>query len=217
MEKVKKIEKFDYSNAEKILSVKSLEVNFRSDSGMVHAVRGVSFDLYKGETLCIVGESGSGKSVTSKTIMGILPGNAVISNGQILYNGEDLIRVSEEEFHRIRGHKIGMIFQDPLSSLNPIMKVGKQIIEGTMIKKNVLKSRFNELIAPELVVLRNEKANLQFEGNKTKNAVEILSDFKKEFLSLSKKEVTLAGKNEKNKIEENNEELKKCRGKIKTY
>ncbi|MCB9499997.1 MAG: hypothetical protein H6690_01925 [Erysipelotrichaceae bacterium] len=86
-----------------------------------------------------------------------------------------------------------------------------------MINKNVLKSRFNELIAPELVVLRNEKANLQFEGNKTKNAVEILSDFKKEFLSLSKKEVTLAGKNEKNKIEENNEELKKCRGKIKTY
>jgi len=213
----KLVSSIDYSNTPKVLQVKDLRVDFKSDSGMVHAVRGVSFDLYKGETLCIVGESGSGKSVTSKTVMGILPGNAVISSGQILYNGEDLIRVSEEEFHRIRGHKIGMIFQDPLSSLNPIMKVGKQIIEATMINKNVLKSRFNELIAPELVVLRNEKANLQFEGNKTKNAVEILSDFKKEFLSLSKKEVTLAGKNEKNKIKENNEELKKCRGKIKTY
>ncbi len=87
--------------SEKILSVKDLVVSFKTDRGIVHAVRGVSFDLYKGETLCIVGESGSGKSVTSKTIMGILPVNAIISSGQILYDGEDLVRVSEEEFHRI--------------------------------------------------------------------------------------------------------------------
>ena len=107
----------ELENKEKILSVKNLQVNFRSDHGLVHAVRGVSFDLYKGETLCIVGESGSGKSVTSKTIMGILPANAIISDGQVIFEGEDLVRVSEEDFHRIRGNKIGMIFQDPLSAL----------------------------------------------------------------------------------------------------
>ena len=84
-----------YKDKEKVLSVENLRVSFRSDSGMVYAVRGVSFDLYKGETLCIVGESGSGKSVTSKTIMGILPKNAIIESGQILYEGEDLVRVSE--------------------------------------------------------------------------------------------------------------------------
>ena len=164
----------DYSKAKKVLEVKDLRVNFKSDSGLVHAVRGVSFDLYKGETLCIVGESGSGKSVTSKTIMGILPVNAIISSGQILYDGEDLVRVSEEEFHRIRGHKIGMIFQDPLSSLNPIMKVGKQIIEATMINSNVLKRRFNELISKELVTLRNEKASVIYEESKMENEVESL-------------------------------------------
>src|SRR5574344_2207225 len=94
-------------NKEKILSVKDLVISFKTDRGIVHAVRGVSFDLYKGETLCIVGESGSGKSVTNKAIMGISAANAIIDNGQILYRGEDLVRVSEEEFHRIRGHKIG--------------------------------------------------------------------------------------------------------------
>src|SRR5574344_1728757 len=167
-----------------ILSVRNLAISFFTDNGMVRAVRGVSFDLYKGETLCIVGESGSGKSVTSKTLMGILAGNAHIDSGSVMYEGEDLTKVSEEEFHRIRGHKIGMIFQDPLSSLNPSMRVGKQITEATLINKNILKRHYEDLIAPELVVLRNEKANLQFEGNKTKNAVEILSDFKKEFLSL---------------------------------
>ena len=112
-----------------ILSVRNLHVSFKTDEGLVHAVRGVTFDLYKGETLCIVGESGSGKSVTSKTIMGILGASALIEQGSVMYEGEDLTKIDESEFHRIRGHKIGMIFQDPLSSLNPIMKVGKQITE----------------------------------------------------------------------------------------
>ena len=167
-----KLNTIDYKNAPKVLEVKNLRVNFKSDSGMVYAVRGVSFDLYKGETLCIVGESGSGKSVTSKTIMGILANNAVVESGQILYEGEDLIRISEEEFHRIRGHKIGMIFQDPLSSLNPICRVGKQITEATLINKNILKKHYNELISKELVNLRNSKANTDYEINRIENEIE---------------------------------------------
>ena len=142
---------------EKVLEVSNLVISFKTDNGKVQAVRGVSFDLYKGETLCIVGESGSGKSVTSKAIMGILSANAIVEGGQIIYHGEDLLRVSEEEYHRIRGHQIGMIFQDPLSSLNPIVKIGKQIIETMMINSNQLKNYYNELIAPELTQVTNAR------------------------------------------------------------
>ena len=137
-------------NREKVLQVKDLIISFKTDKGIVHAVRGVSFNLYKGETLCIVGESGSGKSVTNKAIMGISAKNARIEHGQILYEGEDLVRVSEEEFPRIRGHKIGMIFQDPLSALNPVMRIGKQITEATLTNRNILKRKYSELISKEL-------------------------------------------------------------------
>ena len=123
----------------KKLEVKDLRISFKTDHGLVQAVRDVSFDLYEGETLCIVGESGSGKSVTSKTIMQILANNAIIENGSIIYEGQNLLEVSEEEFYKIRGHKIGMIFQDPLSSLNPIVRIGKQITEATLINADKLK------------------------------------------------------------------------------
>src|SRR5574344_1491193 len=150
----------------KVLSVNNLVISFKTDRGIVHAVRGVSFDLYKGETLCIVGESGSGKSVTNKAIMGISAANAIIESGSIMYEGEDLIRVSEEEFHRIRGHKIGMIFQDPLSALNPTMKVGKQIMEATLINKNILKKYYEELISKELCEYRNAISSATFDNRK---------------------------------------------------
>ena len=126
---------------EVVLSVKDLKINFSTDHGYVQAVRGVSFDLYKGETLCIVGESGSGKSVTNKAIMGILSANGRVMGGSIMYEGEDLTKVSEDEFHRIRGHKIGMIFQDPLSSLNPIVHIGKQITEAMLLKNKEKRKR----------------------------------------------------------------------------
>ena len=113
---------------DKKLEVKDLQISFRTQGGIVKAVRGISFDLYKGETLAIVGESGSGKSVTSKAIMGILAGNSIVEGGEILYDGQDLLKIDEEHFHKIRGDKISMIFQDPLSSLNPIVKIGPQII-----------------------------------------------------------------------------------------
>ena len=149
--------------AEKILEVKDLSISFKTDNGLVRAVRGVSFDLYKGETLCIVGESGSGKSVTSKAIMGILAHNAIVDGGQINYRGENLLEVSEEEFYTIRGHKIGMIFQDPLSSLNPIVKVGKQITEATLINANKLKKMYERIISDELIAYKNviTKRNVQ--------------------------------------------------------
>ena len=146
---------------EKVLEVKDLTISFTTDNGLVRAVRGVSFDLFKGETLCIVGESGSGKSVTSKAIMGILAGNAIVDKGSILYEGENLVEVSEDEFHRIRGKKIGMIFQDPLSSLNPIVRIGKQITEATLINSDKMKIMYNDLISNELTAYKNAIAQAQ--------------------------------------------------------
>ena len=133
------------------LSVNNLKVSFRTDAGKVQAVRDISFDLYKGETLAIVGESGSGKSVTSKAIMGISAVNAIYEGGEILYDGQDLVRIPEEEMHKLRGDKIAMIFQDPLSSLNPIMRIGKQITEAMLLKNKANRKEgkvtFNKTLA----------------------------------------------------------------------
>ena len=117
-----------------ILDVKNLKISFRTSGGTVKAVRDISFKLERGKTLAIVGESGSGKSVTSKAILGILAGNAIIEGGEILYDGKDLLKITEEEMCDIRGNRISMIFQDPLSSLNPIVKIGKQITEAMLLK-----------------------------------------------------------------------------------
>ena len=116
------------------LQVKDLRISFRTTNGKVQAVRGISFGLAKGETLAIVGESGSGKSVTSKAILGIQAGNAITEAGEIIYDGRDLLKISEDEFHKIRGDKIAMIFQDPMSSLNPIVKIGRQLTEAMILK-----------------------------------------------------------------------------------
>ncbi len=116
------------------LQVKDLRISFRTSNGKVQAVRGVNFDLAKGETLAIVGESGSGKSVTSRAILGILAGNAIVESGEIIYDGKDLLKITEEDFHKIRGDKIAMIFQDPMSSLNPIVRIGKQLTEAMILK-----------------------------------------------------------------------------------
>ena len=138
-------------NKEIKLSVNDLKVSFRTDAGKVQAVRDISFDLYKGETLAIVGESGSGKSVTSKAIMGISAGNSIYEGGEILYDGQDLTRIPEEEMHKLRGDKIAMIFQDPLSSLNPIMRIGKQITEAMLLKNKANRKEgrvtFNKTLA----------------------------------------------------------------------
>ncbi|MCR4621301.1 MAG: ATP-binding cassette domain-containing protein [Clostridiales bacterium] len=156
--------------AEKVLSVNNLVINFKTDNGILKAVRDVSFDLYRGETLCIVGESGSGKSVTSKAIMGILANNAIIAGGNIIYRGENLLEVSEEEFYKIRGHKIGMIFQDPLSSLNPIVRIGKQITEAMLLNADKLRLMYNDLISDDLIRYKNTlaKMNIAIDTEKKK-------------------------------------------------
>ena len=131
-----------------IIEVKNLKISFRTPGGVLKAVRDISFDLEKGRTLAIVGESGSGKSVTSRAILGISAGNAIIEGGEILYDGKDLLRLSEEQIHTIRGDKISMIFQDPLSSLNPIMRIGQQITEAMLLKNKTgrreARNDFNE-------------------------------------------------------------------------
>ena len=118
---------------EHILQVNHLEIGFRTGNGLVRAVRDISFRLEKGSTLAIVGESGSGKSVTSRAIMGLLAPNAQVFGGEILYKGKDLLKMPEKELCKLRGSKIAMIFQDPLSALDPIMPIGKQIAETVAI------------------------------------------------------------------------------------
>lgn len=132
-------------NSEKnvVLRVEDLKVSFRTYAGMVQAVRGVDFELKKGETVAIVGESGSGKSVSTKAVMGILQANAVVESGRILYDGQDLLQLDEKGMKEIRGKRIGLIFQDPMSALNPIMKVGKQITE-VLLKRGLDRKQARE-------------------------------------------------------------------------
>ncbi|MFZ7944595.1 ABC transporter ATP-binding protein [Neobacillus sp. 19] len=130
---------------EKILQVKDLNISFHTFSGEVKAIRGISFDLLKGETLAIVGESGSGKSVTTKSIMRLLPEhNSEIKSGEILFNGKDLTKLTDKQMQKIRGHDISMIFQDPMTSLNPTMKIGNQIMEPLIKHQNMSKHTAKE-------------------------------------------------------------------------
>ena len=127
--------------AETILQVEDLKTFFHTDGGLVKAVNGVSFKIEKGKTLGIVGESGCGKSITSLSIMGLLEiPPAEIAGGRIIFEGEDLLKKNEEEMRRIRGRKIAMIFQEPMTSLNPVYTVGQQIMEAILLHENVTKS-----------------------------------------------------------------------------
>ena len=130
---------------EKILEVSDLNVTFDTYGGSVHAVRGVSFDLQKGETLAIVGESGSGKSVTTKALMGLIPKPAgKIPKGKIMFEGNDLTKINDNMMSKIRGRDISMIFQDPMTSLNPTMKIGNQIMESLIKHQKMSKPKAKE-------------------------------------------------------------------------
>ncbi|OXS56764.1 ABC transporter ATP-binding protein [Rossellomorea vietnamensis] len=124
----------------KVLSVQDLHVSFTTYGGEVKAVRGVSFDLHKGETLAIVGESGCGKSVTSQSIMRLIPNPpGKVTGGRILFKGRDLLKVTEPQMRKVRGADISMIFQDPMTALNPTLTIGEQIMEGILQHNDVSK------------------------------------------------------------------------------
>ncbi|WP_313638348.1 ABC transporter ATP-binding protein [Paenibacillus sp.] len=130
---------------ERLLEVKDLAISFKTHGGEVQAIRGVSFHVDKGETLAIVGESGSGKSVTSQAVMKLVPTPpGEYKRGRILFDGQDLIGKTEKQMQKIRGKEIGMIFQDPMTSLNPMMKVGRQITEVLLKHENISKADANK-------------------------------------------------------------------------
>ena len=133
-----------------LLEVRDLRTYFRTDDGIVKAVDGVNFTVEKGKTLGIVGESGSGKSVTCLTIMGLNPKKSAITSGEALFNGEDLITMSKKRLREIRGNDVAMIFQDPMTSLNPVHTVGKQLVEAIQLHRDVSK-RQAKLRALELL------------------------------------------------------------------
>ena len=123
---------------ENILSIKNLDITFRTNAGNIHAIRNVNLDLPTGKTIAVVGESGSGKSVTMKAVTGLLDENSVINSGKIFYNGMDLLTLSKKDLRKkINGQHIAMIFQDPMTSLDPTMQIGDQITEGMLLHKKI--------------------------------------------------------------------------------
>jgi peptide/nickel transport system ATP-binding protein len=122
-----------------LLEVRDLKTHFRTDDGIVRAVDGVSFSVEKGQTLGIVGESGCGKSVTCLTIMGLNPRATTISSGEVLFNGQEILHASSSKLRDIRGNEIAMIFQDPMTSLNPVYTIGKQLEEAILLHRDVTK------------------------------------------------------------------------------
>ncbi len=137
-------------NSEKILEVHNLKTVFKSRDYRVEAVRGVDFSVEKGDILGIVGESGSGKSVTMKSVLGILPENADISADKILFNNKNLIEIDAESYRKLRGKEMTMIFQDPLTALNPLLKIGKQL-EEVILRHNKISKREAKKYAIEML------------------------------------------------------------------
>ena len=139
--------------SEKLLSIRDLQIDYKTDLETVHAVNGISFDLNKGETIGLVGETGAGKTTTALSILGLLPERtARINAGQIEFDGKDILQMSEKELQGIRGEKISMIFQDPMTALNPVLTVGDQILEALLMHNEghtraELESRVDEVLS----------------------------------------------------------------------
>lgn len=164
--------------SETILSIENLRIHFETFAGEVQAIRGVNLKLQKGETLALVGESGSGKSVTAKSVMKLLSNNAVVKEGTITFKGENILEKSERDMQSIRGKEIAMVFQDPMTSLDPTMKIGKQITEVIIKHEKASKEEANkraeELL--ELVGIPNAKERMkqyphQFSGGQRQRIV----------------------------------------------
>lgn len=163
---------------EKVLEIKNLNISFNTFAGKVQAVRGVNFDLKRGETLAIVGESGSGKSVTVRAIMQLLANNTNYDQGEIIFDGEDLLKKSDKEMQEIRGQDIAMIFQDPMTSLNPVMKIGDQIAEPIRLHQNKSKkeaykmaTELLEMVGIGEAKMRMKQYPFQFSGGQRQRIV----------------------------------------------
>ena len=164
----------------KLLEVKNLRVSYHTYAGEVQSVRGISFDLNRGESIAIVGESGCGKTVTSKSIMGLIqtPPGEIKEGSQILFDGRDILKFSKKEWQQYRGAEVSMIFQDPMTSLNPTMKVGNQIAESLIIHRGMNKKQaFEEAVRMlELVNIPNARSRAnqyphQFSGGMRQRAM----------------------------------------------
>jgi oligopeptide/dipeptide ABC transporter ATP-binding protein len=164
--------------AETLLEVEDLSVEFRTEDGVVHAVDGVSFTLERGEVLGIVGESGSGKSVTAMTLLGLTRGVNAKFSGKIEYKGQDILNMSEAELRRFRGSEMAMIFQDPMTAMNPVYRVGAQIVEGIRTHEDVssrtAKNRAVQLLRQVGIPSPEERVNdypHQFSGGMRQRAM----------------------------------------------
>lgn len=146
-----------------LLEVKDLETQFKVRAGKLHAVNGVSFSLRQGEMLGVVGESGCGKSVSMMSMIRLLPPSASITNGSVMLEGLDLVKASKEQINAVRGSKIGMIFQDPMTSLNPFVKIGVQLSEGLMYHKGIGKREAYDRCARylDMVGISNSRHRLE--------------------------------------------------------
>jgi|SRR5699024_5838162 len=131
---------------EKVLEVNQLKTSFFTDDGEIPSVNGVSFSLKKGKITAIVGESGSGKSVTSYSIMRLLDKSGKIVNGKVMLNNQDLVNLSQKQMRKIRGNQISMIFQEPLTSLNPVFKIGKQLAEAISLHEDLSKKEIKQKV-----------------------------------------------------------------------
>jgi oligopeptide/dipeptide ABC transporter ATP-binding protein len=165
------------SHNDEFLTVKDLVVEYSAEGQVIHAVNGVSFSLKRGRTFGLVGETGAGKTSTAKAILRILPDPpAKIKRGEIFLDGEDLLKISEKEMRKIRGHKVSMIFQDPMTALNPIMKVGEQIAEVIKLHNDISRKEANErgMVMLEKVGIPRERFNEyphQFSGGMKQRVV----------------------------------------------
>ena len=133
---------------ERILNIKDLDITFSTTAGTVHAIRGINIDLYKGETVAIVGESGSGKSVTAYSIMQILAETGKITGGEVRFHGEDITKWNSKQMQKFRGEKCSIIFQDPMTSLNPVFTVGSQLIEAILLHTDKNKKEAQDFCDP---------------------------------------------------------------------
>lgn len=160
----------------KKLEVRDLQISFRTQNGPLKAVRGIDFTIEKGETLAIVGESGSGKSVTAKAVLGILSRNSIVESGEIIYEGRDLLKLTQNEFDELRGNRISMIYQDPLSSLDPIMRIGDQMTEAALVNGKINRKRSKKMFRAKMGQLSRAMSEAGVEPARAARVTKVLSE-----------------------------------------